>query len=185
MRSGCLALAVVMSACGGGGNPLDNPATIINTSADAGQKLSFAYYQKCVNPILLELLPIAGTAVTNTCAAGGCHDVNTGSGGALRINPRAAEVVIGATPDAESLAALRLTEMYRNFRSAQAQVVFAEPAASRLINKPLVRGVLHGGGRVFLDENDPKARTLIYWMSHPVPQGLDEFSAPAPASCAG
>lgn len=175
-------VAAAVSACGGGGNPLDNPAAITNPSADAGQKLSFAYYQKCVNPILLELLPIQGTSATNTCAAGGCHDVNTGAGGSLRINPRAAEVVIGAPPDA---AAIRLTDMYRNFKSAQAQVVFAEPAASRLINKPLVRGVLHGGGRVFLDENDPKARTLLYWISHPAPQGLDEFSAPAPASCAG
>lgn len=180
-----LALTAALTACGGGGNPLDNPATITNTAAEAGRKLSFAYYQKCVNPILLELLPIQGSSATNTCAGGGCHDVNTGAGGSFRINPRATEVVLNTPLDAEAVAAIRLTEMYRNFRSAQAQVVFAEPAASRLINKPLVRGVLHGGGRVFVDENDPKARPLVYWMSHPVPQGLDEFSAPAPASCAG
>lgn len=174
-------LALALTACGGGGsNPLDNPADISNPAASAGQKLSFAYYQKCVNPILLELLPIQGTSVTNTCAAGGCHDVNTGSGGALRINQGATAVDLSAPLDT---AAVRQTEMYRNFKSAQGQVVFADPSASRLINKPLVRGVLHGGGRIFLDENDPKVRTLIYWMSHPAAQGQDEFSAAAPASC--
>lgn len=175
------ALALALSGCGGGGsNPLDNPPNITNPPADAGQKLSFAFYQKCINPLFLEPLPIQGTSVTNTCAAGGCHDVNTGSGGAFRINPRATEVTLGATPDA---AAIRLTDMYRNFKSTQGQVVFAEPTASRLINKPLVRNVLHGGGRIFLDDSDPKVRLLLYWMSRPAPQGLDEFNAPAPASC--
>jgi hypothetical protein len=176
-----LGLTLALAACGGGGsNPLDNPADVANPSADAGQKLSFAFYQKCINPLFLEQLPIQGTAVTNTCAAGGCHDVTTGSGGAFRISQQAAEVPMSATPDA---AAIRQTDMYRNFKSTQGQVVFAEPSASRLINKPLVRNVLHGGGRIFLDDSDPKVRLLLYWMSHPAPQGLDEFNAPAPASC--
>lgn len=181
-RSGAWLLGLAMAGCGGGGsNPLDNPSDVGNPAADAGQKLSFAYYQKCINPIFLELLPIQGTSVTNTCAAGGCHDVSTGSGGSFRINQGATEVALGSPPDA---AAIRLTDMYKNFKSAQGQVVFADPSASRLINKPLVRGVLHGGGRIFLDETDPKVRLLLYWMSHPAAQGQDEFSAPAPASCA-
>jgi hypothetical protein len=179
--TGAWLLGLALTGCGGGSNPLDNPADIANPAADAGQKLSFAYYQKCINPILLELLPIQGTSVTNTCAAGGCHDGKTGSGGSFRINPGAAEVPLGPKPEA---AAIRLTDMYKNFKSAQGQVVFADPASSRLISKPLVRGVLHGGGRIFLDENDPKARVLLYWMSHPAAQGQDEFTAPAPASCA-
>jgi len=173
---------LVMAGCGGGGsNPLGNPSDIENPAADAGQKLSFAYFQKCINPIFLELLPIQGTSVTNTCAAGGCHDVNTGSGGAFRINQTAAAVPLGTAPDA---AAIRLTDMYKNFKSTQGQVVFADPSASRLINKPLVRGVLHGGGRIFLDESDPNVKQLLYWMSHPAAQGQDEFTAPEPASCA-
>jgi hypothetical protein len=181
-RSGAWLLGLAMAGCGGGGsNPLDNPSDIGNPAADAGQKLSFAYYQKCINPIFLELLPIQGTSVTNTCAAGGCHDVSTGSGGSFRINQGATDVTLGAQPDA---AAIRLTDMYKNFKSAQGQVVFADPSASRLINKPLVRGVLHGGGRIFLDESDPNAQLLLYWMSHPAAQGQDEFTAPAPASCA-
>ncbi|MFG6489236.1 hypothetical protein ACG04R_21310 [Roseateles sp. BYS78W] len=180
IRSGAWLLSLALAGCGGG-SALDNPSDISNPAADAGQKLSFAYYQKCINPIFLASLPIQGTSVTNTCAAGGCHDVNTGSGGSFRINQGATDVTIGATPDA---AALRLTDMYKNFKSAQGQVVFADPSASRLINKPLVRGVLHGGGRIFLDDTDPNARLLLYWMSHPAAQGQDEFSAAAPASCA-
>ena len=180
-RSGAWLLGLALAGCGGGGSPLDNPTDINNPAADAGQKLSFAYYQKCINPIFLELLPIQGTSVTNTCAAGGCHDVNTGSGGSFRINQGATEVTLASPPDA---AAIRLTDMYKNFKSAQAQVVFADPSASRLINKPLVRNVLHGGGRIFLDETDPKVKVLLYWMSHPAAQGQDEFTAPAPASCA-
>ncbi|MCE4552919.1 hypothetical protein [Pelomonas cellulosilytica] len=177
-----LAMPLLLAGCGGGGSsPLDNPAQIANPGADAGQKLSFAYYQKCINPIFLLQLPIQGTSVTNTCAAGGCHDVSTGSGGSFRINQGATTVALGGTPDA---AALRQTDMYKNFKSAQGQVVFADPTASRLLNKPLVRGVLHGGGRIFLDESDPNVRLLLYWMSHPAPQGQDEFTAPEPASCA-
>jgi hypothetical protein len=179
-RCGAWLLGLALAGCGGG-SALDNPADVTNSEADAGQKLSFAYYQKCINPIFLELLPIQGTSVTNTCAAGGCHDVNTGSGGSFRITQGAADVTIGATPDA---AAIRLTDMYKNFKSAQGQVVFADPSASRLINKPLVRGVLHGGGRIFLDDTDPKVQLLLYWMSHPAATGQDEFSAAAPASCA-
>ncbi len=175
-------LALALAGCGGGGsNPLGNPSDISNPAADAGQKLSFAFYQKCINPIFLEQLPIEGTSVTNTCAAGGCHDLNTGSGGAFRINQSATGLTLGTSPDA---AAIRLSDMYKNFKSTQGQVVFADPSASRLINKPLVRGVLHGGGRIFLDDSDPNAKLLLYWMSHPAAQGQDEFTAPEPASCA-
>lgn len=177
--AGALLLGLGLTSCGGS-NPLDNPPDINNPSAEAGQKLSFAYYQKCINPIYLELLPIPGTSVTNTCAAGGCHDVNTGSGGSFRINQGATDVTIGSPPDAD---AIRKTDMYKNFKSAQGQVVFADPSSSRMITKPLVRGVLHGGGRIFLDESDPKIQLLLYWMTHPAAQGQDEFTAPAPASC--
>ena len=58
----------------------------------------------------------------------------------------------------------------------QGEVVFGDPLASRLIAKPLVRNVLHGGGIVFDSEDDPDVRLLRYWIEHPMPEGQDEFS---------
>ena len=47
--------------------------------------------------------------------------------------------------------------MYKNFYSAQGAVVLGSPTQSRLLTKPLVQGVLHGGG---LDLRDrPTIRT--------------------------
>jgi len=66
--------------------------------------------------------------------------------------------------------------MYRNFYSAQGEVVFGDALASRLIAKPLVLNVLHGGGIVFDSVDDPNLRVLRYWIEHPMPQGHDEFS---------
>ena len=70
--------------------------------------------------------------------------------------------------------AARLTEMYRNFFSAQGSSVIGAPASSKMLTKPLVQGVLHGGGQIFADANTPEARLLAYWISRPVP---DEFNA--------
>ena len=50
-----------------------------------------------------------------------------------------------------------------------------------MLSKPLLRGVLHGGGLVFLSEADPNARLLAYWINHPVPAGQDEFSSASAA----
>ncbi|MEO8154852.1 MAG: hypothetical protein ABI605_17440 [Rhizobacter sp.] len=175
-----LCLAVLGLASCGGGNPLNNPPEVSNPVETGGQKLSFTYYQKCINPIFLAQLPIPGTASTNTCSAGGCHDNVTGIGGALRLRPGAADVVVGAPPD---VAALQASDMYKNFLSAKGQVNFNDPAESRLVAKPLVQGVLHGGGRVFLDDQDANVKLIEYWMTHPATQGQDEFSTPAPTTC--
>jgi len=170
--AGTCGAVLALAGCGGGG--IDNPAVV------GGKTLSFQFFQECVNPVFLAQLPIPGTALTNTCAAGGCHDNVSGSGGALRLVPGAAKVTVGVTPDAT---AIHASDMYKNFLSAQGQVLFAEPSQSRLIAKPLVKGVLHGGGRIFADETDPKVQLILYWMSHPAAQGQDEFSTPAPATC--
>ena len=53
------------------------------------------------------------------------------------------------------------------------------PDQSRLVNKPLVRGVLHGGGLIFGNPNDPEAKLIRYWINRPMPQGQDEFSVAA------
>ena len=71
---------------------------------------------------------------------------------------------------------IRASDMYKNFFSAQGQVLLASPQDSRLLNKPLVRNVLHGGGQIFLSATDPDVQTIEYWITHPSPQGQDEFS---------
>ena len=40
---------------------------------------------------------------------------------------------------------------------------------------------LHGGGLIFLSESDPNVMLIRYWISRPMPQGQDEFSAAANA----
>ncbi|MDH4051182.1 MAG: hypothetical protein OEU93_06345 [Rubrivivax sp.] len=172
LRFGLAAVAAALSACGGGG-PLGNPPDVVNGAVTGGQKLSFLYFQKCVMPVLAAQLTVTlnGVATVNSCASAGCHDDVSGTGGALRIRGAAAEVDPAADPDA-----LRQTDMYRNYYSAQGEVVFGDALQSRLLAKPLVRNVLHGGGIVFDSEDDPNARLLRYWIEHPMPQGQDEFS---------
>lgn len=166
-------LVLTMVAACGGGNPLDNPDEVANPPASGTRKLSFAYFQRCVQPILEAQLPITlnGVTTVNSCASSGCHDDTNGTGGALRLRGGAALVDLALTAEQ-----IRATEMYRNFYSSQGEVVFGDTLASRLIAKPLVRGVLHGGGLVFDSEDDPNVRILRYWIEHPMPAGQDEFS---------
>ena len=172
-----LAVVLALAACGGGGsNPLDNPPTVQNGVVVGGQRLSFAYFQRCINPIFLAQLQITqgGQTSTNTCSGAGCHADATGTGGALRIVPTAQPVDL-ADP-ANTPAVFRTTEIYRNFYSAQGEVVLGSAQQSRLLAKPLLLNVLHGGGQVFPDLSDPNAKLIQYWITHPAPQGQDEFS---------
>jgi len=171
------AVALALAGCGGGENPFDNPADVENPLQVSGQKLSFAYFQKCINPIFLAQLQSggAGAAGTNTCASSGCHDNVNGTGGALRIVPGAQAVDL-ADP-ANTADVIRLSDMYKNFYSAQGSSIIGTPSQSRLLTKPLLRNVLHGGGLIFDNDQDPNARLMAYWITHPVPQGSDEFSA--------
>ncbi|MEO8806524.1 MAG: hypothetical protein ABI433_10595 [Burkholderiaceae bacterium] len=176
VTAACL-LALGLAACGGGGtNPVGNPPEVSNPVGTTGQKLSFAYFQKCINPIFLKQLQIniGGTISTNTCAGSGCHDNTTGTGGALRVVANAQPVDLSDpanTPDV-----IRTTDMYKNFYSAQGSVVIGSPTQSRLLTKPLVLNVLHGGGLIFENAQDPNAVLIQYWMTHPAPNGQDEFS---------
>jgi hypothetical protein len=174
-----LAVSVGLSACGGGStsNPLGNPATVSNPTNAGGQKLSFVYFQKCINPILLAQLPaLQGGGSTNSCAGAGCHDAVSGSGGALRVAP-GAQVVDLADPG-NSPEVIRTTDMYKNFYSSQGAVVIGSSGQSRLLAKPLLL-VLHGGGQIFANVSDTNAALIAYWINHPVPKGQDEFSAVA------
>jgi hypothetical protein len=167
-----LVVGALVAACGGG-NPLGNPPDVINPPGGSGQSLSFVYFQRCVNPVLVAQLSLPAGG-TGSCASAGCHDNANGTGGAFRMTAGAAFVNNLSDP-----AAVRLTEMYRNFFSAQGSSVIGSPTTSRLLTKPLVQGVLHGGGLIFPNPDTPEARLLAYWISRPMPQGQDEFSSAA------
>lgn len=171
------ATSVLLVSCGGGGSDaFGNPPTVSNPATVSGQALSFAYFQRCINPIFLAQLPnqTGSGSSTNTCSASGCHAVQTGTGGALRLFPNAQPLDLSDpanTPDV-----IRASDMYKNFYSAQAAVVIGSIPQSRLLAKPLLLGVLHGGGLIFQSQSDPNARLIEYWINRPVPQGQDEFS---------
>lgn len=169
------AAAALLAACGGGG-ALDNPPDVANPPGEQGQKLSYVYFQRCVNPVLKAQLRVVinGVATVNTCASAGCHDNATGTGGALRLfgNAAAVDPALGA-------ATVRASDMYKNYYSSLGETVVGSPDQSRIMNKPLVRGVLHGGGLIFEDVNTPEAKLIRYWISRPMPLGQDEFSAAA------
>jgi hypothetical protein len=172
------ALGLLLAACGGGGGgALGNPQTVENPAGNSGQKLSFVYFQRCINPVLLARLQINvnGVVSTNTCAGGGCHDNVTGTGGALRLT--AAAPALDLADPANTPDVVRASEMYKNFYSSQGETVVGTPAQSRLLNKPLLRSVLHGGGLIFDNPGDPNAKLFNYWITRPVPKGQDEFAS--------
>ena len=167
-----LAFVLLVASCGGG--TIDNEA-----GGPTSARLSFVYYQRCIEPILQAQLDvnIGGEISRNSCAGSGCHSNTSGTGGALRIVPGAAPVDLSDaanTPDV-----VRTRDIYKNFYSAQGEVVPGNPGGSRLLNKPLVRNVLHGGGLIFESEADANARRIAYWINRPAPEGQDEFSSSA------
>ncbi len=175
LAAGAALLVAVVAGCGGG-SPLDNPAAVANPPGVSGQKLSFAYFQRCVNPVLNAPLRvnINGVVSTSTCAAAGCHDNANGTGGALRL--------LGSAPVVDlalASAAVRASDMYKNFYSSLGESVVGSADQSRILNKPLVRGTLHGGGLIFENADDPAARLIRYWVNRPMPAGQDEFSSAA------
>jgi hypothetical protein len=177
LRLAAVFAAALLAHCGGGSSdPLDNPATVSNAVVTSGQNLSFAYFQRCIDPIVIAQLPITNNGVTsvNTCAGAGCHASATGAGGAFRIVPGAQPLDV--TDPANTADVIRASDMYKNFYSAQGEVVFSSALQSRILAKPLLLNVLHGGGRIFPDINDPNAQLILYWITHPVPLGQDEFS---------
>jgi len=166
-----------LASCGGGGsNPLDNPGTLQNQPLTSNQRLAFAYFQRCVFPIFNAQLPIRfanGTTAVNTCAPSGCHDNTNGTGGAFRVIPNASPVDL--TNPANTADIIRASDMYKNFYSAQGEVVFGSTTLSRILAKPMLINVLHGGGLIFDSAQDPNAQRIQYWINNPT-NGVDEFS---------
>lgn len=173
--AGLVGVLLSLAGCGGS-SPLGNPPAIQNPVQSSNQALSFAYYQRCINPIFLAQLQVQlnGVNQTNTCSAAGCHAYATGAGGALRIIADAQ--VLNVTNATNTPKVIQASDMYKNFYSAQSEVVIGTPLQSRLENKPLLRGVLHGGGLVFTSDTDPHVVLMNYWINNPAPLGQDEFS---------
>jgi hypothetical protein len=167
------ALALLASGCGGG-SPLGNPDDVQNPPGSTGRKLAFAYYQRCIYPLMLaELTTPSGS--TATCAGGGCHDNTTGTGGALRVIRGAA--TLDVTDPANTADVIRASDIYKNYYSAQGVTIPGEALQSRLLAKPLLLNMLHGGGQIFENEDDPNAKLIRYWIEHPAPKDQDEFSS--------
>lgn len=164
------AVAIGLASCGGG-NPIGNPPDVDNPPGTGGQKLAFAYFQKCIEPLLTTPLPAPSGGGTNTCAASGCHSNLNGTGGALRIIEGASLVDLSGTPEL-----IRASDMYKNYYSSLGATVPGDASQSRLLNKPLLQNVLHGGGLILASDQDPVARLITYWIEHPAPVGQDEFS---------
>jgi hypothetical protein len=175
-----------LGACGGG-DPLNNPPVVANPPGAAGQVLSFLYFQQCIDPILTNPIQVVvnGTSATKTCSAAGCHDYNNGAGGALRIVAAAQPQPLDASSptllsgSTAAIPAIRALDMYKNFLSAQGEVVIGSPLQSRLLDKPMLLNVLHGGGLVFQSATDQNVLLIEYWINHPMPPGEDEFSSAA------
>ena len=168
------ALGALTSCGGSGSNPLGNPASVENPTIVTGQRLSYAYFQRCINPIFVTQLQAISGGGTNSCAGSGCHADATGTGGALRIVPTAQ--TLDLNDPAVTPAVIRVSDMYKNFYSAQGEIVIGVPTQSRLIQKPLLLNVLHGGGQILSGLSDPNAKLIQYWITHPASQGQDEFS---------
>jgi hypothetical protein len=172
-----LGLAAAAAGCGGGG-AFGNAPDVTNPPAVNGQKLSFEYFQRCVNPVLVALLQVPGGG-TQSCASSGCHDDRNGTGGAFRTVTGAA--ILDLSNAANTPDVVRASGMYKTFFSAMGSAVIGSPTSSRMVNKPLVRGVLHGGGVIFASDTDPNLKRIEYWISKPMPANQDEFSSAAAA----
>jgi hypothetical protein len=162
--------AAALAGCGGG-SALGNSPPIENPAQSGGRKLSFEYFQRCIDPIFLAV--IAGSGSTNTCSASGCHNSVTGTGGALRIVPPA--TIIDLSDPAQTPDVVRTSDMYKNYYSSQGVTVIGTPTQSRLFAKPLLLNVLHGGGLIFASASDEFPKRIAYWISHPMPETQDEF----------
>ena len=181
MRSTVAAAAAVLglASCGGGGsNPLDNPSTLQNPTVTGNQRLAFAYFQNCVFPMFLKQLPITlpnGTTAINTCAASGCHDNTNGTGGAFRVIGNAQPIDL--TNPANTPDVIRASDMYKNFYSAQGEVVFGSPLTSRILAKPMLQRCA-AWRRVDLRQRAGCQRAADPVLDQqPGPSGQDEFSS--------
>jgi hypothetical protein len=145
----------------------------VEQTPNTGQTLCFADYKACVDPILQAA--INGRNGVTTCAASGCHDINTGSGGGFKIFPNPGDD----------------TRLLSNFNTAKAFANLNSPTGSKLLLEPLngisaISGT-HTGGDIFASTTDPCYKAIRAWISNRVEDeagaGCGVCSAPEPGQC--
>ncbi len=172
-----IALLGTLAACGGSSNPLGNPPVVSNPQSTQGnQHLSFAYFQKCINPIFLAQLPDPGNVDHQHLRRRWLsrhsdrhrRRFSFGAGARRRSTSRDP----ANTPDV-----IRATDIYKNFYSAQGdgrrRQHHAEPARRQAA---ACSASSTAAARSSRDENDPNIKLIKYWITHPAPLGQDEFS---------
>ena len=129
-----------------------NDDVSVEPVAASGSTLCVADFEVCVNPILDAV--VLGRTGQATCSGSGCHDVNTGSGGAFKVFP-------GAEPGSP--------EMMSNFFATKGFVNLDAPDQSKVLLEPL-QGVFsvtgtHTGGDIFPDTADACYGAIEQWAS--------------------
>ena len=154
-------LSFSLTGCDKVSNSPANPTQALRFEASAFPKPAGEInFIDDINPIFDQ--NIAG----KTCSAGGCHQVNNGTGGNFRVIANALLI-----NDDERMAAYSI-----NYTSASAFANISSPASSSLLLEPLtgtfpsVGG--HGGGDIFI-LNDSSYSLIIQWISDPVPTGTN------------
>jgi len=149
-------LAAGLGACSsGGGNSVDVVPVDDNLVLDFQlfEGTAANNYQDGVNAIFDRELQ------GRRCSDNGCHNVNGGAGGALKVFP-------SAQPGS--------TEMMANFFSASALANISNPANSKLLLEPLAGTSSltgsHTGGDIFSNESDSNYQTILVWISNPSTQ---------------
>ena len=138
--------------------------------------LCFDYFQRCVYPLALDTqLPVDVNndgifESVKRCSDSGCHDQAGTSGGGFRLHQGSATIPLVPLSDPANP-----PPMYVNFISAKGRTDINSARQSPILQKPLVE-VSHGGGRVFVTDQDTPARHLEFWISNRVPAGGDEFA---------
>lgn len=168
--------SLALGGCGGDAGPTELPP-IANPDTPPGPRLSYAYFQRCVYPILTTPIVLnTGNGVTRitTCSASGCHGDAPGTGGALKIEPVASPLQL--LNPLVTVADIRASPMYRSFLSAERQARPRNPDLSPLVTKPLEQNIAHVGGKNFNDALDPGMRRILYWINNPAGDAQDEFN---------
>lgn len=147
-------------------------------AAASGEQLCQEFFEACVAPILLSPIDVPSRGVSVTCAAEGCHDIASGSGGAFKLYRSAA-------PASDDMSA--------NYLSARSFSNVSDPPLSRLLLEPLAGSDSvvgsHGGGDIFADPNDTRYQEIYYWITHPQTiaseacPALDHFPGDASKRC--
>lgn len=168
---GASLIATIVVGCGQAPNQAGSPSGT----------LCYDYFQRCVYPLALDAVLAVDRDNdgvfddTRSCSDSACHAQTGVTGGALRLTPGEAIVDLSSA----TVAQVRASPMYDNFVHAMGRTDLNNPRQSNLLRKPLLE-ITHGGGRVFVTDQDAAAQQILFWATNRVTGTADEFAA----SCA-